>query len=142
MDYYPIDFGAITKGSWLETQELERALGVGRGGPSWQFALMRLCEQIRENSGALACIKNDRIRVMDDAEACEWTFREQERHVRGLRRSAQRRSLIDRSSMDDSRRALAEARDRITTATAIAASQAQRKMRRELKAGAKKELRG
>ena len=128
---YPLDFDALRKDSWLDTHELIHALNVTPAdGSKWNFALVGLAEQITRESGILCRIDHDRIRLMSDAEADDYTFRRLEHHTRGLGTTARRRTLIDRHMLDGAQRQIAESRDRVVFSVALAARTELRKQRK------------
>lgn len=128
---YPLDFDALQKGEWLETAELEEALGVTMAdGAKWNFALMGLRSQIERESGIVCRIDHDRIRLMTDTEADEYLYRQGERSVSKLVRVTRSRALIDRGSMTDQEKRVAASRDTVMMATATAARMTLRRQRR------------
>lgn len=129
-EYHPFDFASLSKGTWIETDELERAAGCKRHHPRWGLKLMQLCTQITGETGILCRRDHDRLRLMDDAEADDYTMRRTAAAVDSLRRQRVRRMLIDATGFDTDSMRRFEARSRIVDATAEAASHALRRSKR------------
>jgi hypothetical protein len=130
LSHYPLDFDALVKGSWIETAELIQITGLTPDDDKWDFALLDLVQQITRQASMLARIDHGRIRIMDDQEACAYTYRQVEVGVRKNVKWAQLRALIDRKDFTDTERDLAERRDRVAAAVAMASSRTLRKQRR------------
>lgn len=120
---HPLDFGALCKGTWLETAELIDATRTPSGplrvgSNAWNFALLGLCSQIENESEILCRIDHDRIRLMTDVEADEYTTRRAMDGARTIRNQYRKRALIRTDAMLPDERRLSEARDRVVYALA------------------------
>ena len=131
LERYPVDFEALKKDSWIETVVLTAAFGLSPAdGARWNFALVGLVQQIARESEIVARIDHDRIRLMTDTEADEYTYRRVEQHVYGIHRAVCRRALIDRAAMGPEMRLLAERRDRAALGIDLAARGEMRRQRK------------
>lgn len=131
LEKYPIDFDAIEKPSWIEGDQLERAVGFKPAdGARWQFGLMKLSKLIERHTGFGCRIDKDRIRVCDDAEWDEYTTAQNERGQNLIVSSFARRALIDRSRLTEDQRAIAERRDRYLGGLTQAVRSEARRLRR------------
>ena len=129
--FHPLDFDALKKGTWIETEELIRILGsTPADRDKWKLGILRLCDQIEKNAKLVARADHDRVRVMDDRELCAWTYRWVEQLTSRQVNMTQRRSLIDRAELSDAERDLAERRDRVAIAVSVGAMATLRKQRR------------
>ncbi len=99
---YPLDFEALSKGTWLEGPELEKAVGcspddMGR----WRLGMLKLRQKIEEQTEILCCEDRNRLRLMTDPEAREHTLRRWLHSIRGQVRQVRRRSRIDVSRIPE-----------------------------------------
>jgi hypothetical protein len=123
---HPVDFESLEKGTSISREELEEILGVSSDDDKYPFAVMALSVSIERHAGIVCCQEKKTLRLLTDVEADAYTERRLRHHVDGLTRVVNRRLLIDRSSMGGMEQLAAESRDRIATATAIAAQTAMR----------------
>jgi hypothetical protein len=73
---HPFDFAKLSKGTWIETDELERAAMRKRTHPMFGRAVHRVREQILAATGILTRVEDDRLRLMTSGEAQIWLIRE------------------------------------------------------------------
>lgn len=130
-EQYPLNFDELEKGTWLDTDYLIKVLGCNPAdGPKWNFALMGLCNGIEREASIVAHVSQDRIRLCDDAEACEYLTRGFNQALGKLPRYTARRFLIDREGLTSEQRDIAERRDRYLGAVTHAAHLEARKQRK------------
>ena len=128
---YPIDFAALTKGSWITTEELEHSLGCKRTERRWQLAVLGLKEIVeRKRTDLYLRIDHDRLRIMDDLEADRYSARRREQSEDAVLRVAGMRARIDRTDFDETQRAIAESEDRMALGMAMAVRSEQKRRRR------------
>lgn len=127
---FPLDFESLEKGQIIETSTLVEVLGCEPGDKAWSLALMGLVDQIYDHRRDLvARVDHDRIIIETDAGACDYLDRRFHHHNRGMIRTALRRGRIG-GDLTPEQQAMRECRDRITSATVLAAQQALRKQRK------------
>lgn len=101
-----LNYDALEKGTWLETDELEKALLVRRTDKFFSLRVMNLLDKIERKTGILGRAEGaadaQRARLMTDAEALEYKIREAGRVSRKLERIAdQLADNIDRTKLDE-----------------------------------------
>ncbi len=97
---HPFDFAKLSKGTWIETDELERAAMRKRTHPVFGRAVLRVREQIESITGILSRVEGERLRLMTDGEAVVWLIRESGRASVRLERNAHRlRHNVDRARL-------------------------------------------
>lgn len=122
------------KGTYLPPGYLEHRLQMVRGTQPYQLALCELIARIRRERPDLAAhVRQDRdgVRIMFDLEASNYDHDRRRILVRQLRRSAKRRTVIDRTAFGAADRAEAENEDRVASAVASFASREVRAARRK-----------
>lgn len=134
---HPLDFGALEKGSWLETEELERATMLKRTDKSFWSAVLRLRDEIKRQACILTRTEGSgadiRLRLMTDSEATAWAAGEGVRAIRKLNRSAlDLMTYVDRSNLTDPELRAHEHASRVLTAVADAAAREKKKHARLL----------
>lgn len=118
---HPFDFGALAKGTWIETVDLEEAAGVLATHPSFQLRVLGLRELIETRTGILSRADGLRLRLMTDSEAVQWSIRQAADASRKLDRTARRlQENIDRSQLIDSEKIVHEHATRVISLTADA----------------------
>lgn len=123
---YPLDFDALQKGDVIPADQLERVVGERKGTPAYEFKVLGLRDEIEEACGIVCrCIGGD-LTLLTDEQLDAYTVGRTTHHVAALSKQARRRSLIDRSAMDSTEKAAAEARDRRVAYVAMAARKALR----------------
>jgi len=124
---FPFDWGELSKGSWLETDVLERATYLKRTDNNFRLKVMSVMSEIRERTGILCRSENDRVRLMTDVEAYQWNYEQSQQAVRKLTRAARRCADIDMNQLEDSDRKAAEHCQIAIVSTAAAARREQAK---------------
>lgn len=134
---HPLDFDTLEKGTLIDGEVLYAALECQPDHPHYGLKLVNLCERIESETAIICKIDQERIRLLTDEEACEYTFRMHRRHMRGLGRQIRRRTNIDYNMLTDEQRRMAEFQQRVMVASTQAARQAYRKEMRLLSATSK-----
>lgn len=125
---YPLDFEALEKDSWIETEKIREIYGVKPEDKTWGLAVVDLVSKIlahRQDLGAFS-IQN-RIRIPTDFEWSQYCDRRMRHHVRGTARVAAYHARTDTSELTPEQRQFAESGARISQAVAMAARQALRR---------------
>jgi hypothetical protein len=125
---HPLDFGKLRKDTWLEPDEIERAVLMRRDDRNFGLGVLRLREAIETQTGILTREDGERLRLMTDDEATVWSAREAARAGRRLERNAYRLThVIDQSQLTARGLVLHDHAARVVTAMA----DAQRKERQK-----------
>lgn len=127
---YPLDFETLEKGSWIETSDLCDAIGIGPSDSRWGLKVLRVIEMVRQERGILGCQIGNRIRLMTDAEASIYVYRQSGIANRKQRRCAENLTLIEPGALNEGELRSHEARSRVVAATAVASHRAQEKQRK------------
>lgn len=103
---HPLDWEALQKGTWLETEEIEKATLCRRSDPFFSLRAQNLGDRIERKTGILCRTEGPvqavRIRLMTDSEALEYQIREAGRASRKLERVADRLAdNIDRTKLSE-----------------------------------------
>lgn len=139
---YPLDFDALVKGTWIETDELEKAVGMRSGTETFSLRVVRLAASIRERCGIVCRQEGHRLRLMSDEEVAPYAMKRATEGVRTIRRAAGYVQDIDMSRLSDSQRRHAEAVSMATAAIATASHRELRAQTRRVLAPARKALKG
>lgn len=125
MDRTAIGFESLRKGQVIAPERIEKAYGVQRANhQAYQFATLNLCGAIESETGMLARVDGETVRVMTDDEAEDHTFRGIINSTKRIARNERRRrENIDTTQLTD----VAKYETRQRVASALAQSQ-----RREL----------
>ncbi len=119
------DFSKLEKGkSYLPPTYLEHKFQISRESKKYRLCLLELTMAIRLARPDLeAHVKNedDGIRIMNDSEAEEYTWRHMTNDVSRMSRRVDRRTSIDRAQLSAEMRAVAFSHDQHATALVIAA---------------------
>lgn len=121
MNRAEIGFDRLRKGDVILPERIERAYGVTREQhQAFQFATLNLCGAIEAETGMLARVDGETVRVMTDDEAEDHTYRNIINSTKRIARNERRRrENIDTTKLADIARY--ESRQRV--AAALAASQ-------------------
>jgi len=131
VEFHPLDFEALEKGTWLEGEALVLAAGADPSDHKrWRLALLKLRQAIEEKTEILCCEDHDRIRLMTDSEAREHTWRRWRQNFKGLGRQVFRRSRVDLSQIPHEEHRRVESETRVMSGVTAAARARLRKEKR------------
>jgi len=135
---HPLDWELVKPGDYFDAAFIERVMGVSAQDPSFRFKLLALKEEFERKTPFVVKEEGNGLRVLTHAEADDYLDSRATCHLRGLFRTVDRRTRIDRSEFDDVRARGAEHRDRIWSSVALAAASEKKKQERLLPRKAKK----
>lgn len=97
---YPLDFEKLRKGDYIPPEQVERISGVTRSERSYQFAIMKLKEEIQRNCDGY-CVKQEGLglRIQKDAEASGYLASLNNSRYRGIMRSNQLLGKVDQENL-------------------------------------------
>lgn len=131
VEKYPLDFDILEKGNWLEGSELEHAIGSTPADPThWRLGLLKLKQQIEDQTPILCREDHDRIRLMTDPEAREHTRRRWFHNLGGMVKQVTRRARIDVTLIPSDEKQMMESETRMMAAVTLAARSELRKQKR------------
>lgn len=133
---HPLDFDALQKGQVIPRLVLERIFGFSQESKpaAYSFAVMGLIQHIERERQDLVCrgANGFDIRIMHDAEACEYLHARLEQCAASIRRISGKRARIDTSQFTDTQKRISDSQDRTAQGLALVTHKAMSAGRREL----------
>ncbi len=130
---HPLDFKALQKGTYIETEALERATRCSAEDQiRFKLRVLELRTMIEQQTSILSRMEGIRLRLMDDDEALFWNLQQAQRAFASVDRAAYRTTLIDTSKLTDDQQQIADVAARAICSTAMAMNQEKAKHARAL----------
>lgn len=124
---WPLDFPALQKGSWIGTEELERATRKKRDDHNFRLHVLRISKLITDHTGILVRCEGDRLRLMTDSEAYQWNVTQALRSEERLTTCAKRTLMVDRTQLTEADQAAHDSSSRAIQAIAASARKERRR---------------
>lgn len=107
---YPIATSHLQKGDTINAETIEAAFGVKRGTQAYQFAVMRVCDHVRQRFAERVPAEivtvvqdHDAVVVLTDNEATEYNARRFKSGIAQAARSHRQQLGVDRSKLDEAK---------------------------------------
>lgn len=119
---HPFDFDKLSKGTWIETDELEAATGCRRDHKDFNLKVLSLKALVEQETKIVSRIEGDRLRLMTDSEALFWSIKQFGKSSKGCERNASRlANNISPAALSGTERVVHEHAHRVMSSVVAAA---------------------